>query len=283
MKPRLKRYLATVGDLPTVPAVAAEVMQLVEDPGTSVDELRHAIERDPAIAARILKVSNSSLYGFSRQVDTLGHAISLLGFRTVRNLVLSASLKGSFKRFGLTQKLLWEHAMLAGATALKLAHYGPVDLEREEAFTIGLLHDLGKVAFDNCSPAEYAKVLAHVYNDGMAFVEAERALFGFDHAELGAEVAAKWKLSKRLEAAIRHHHEPESLARLPELDARYTALASVTTAVCTRLGAGRRAPVEEIDLARLPAWSFLGLEETDVEPILELATSQIKEAAALTT
>ncbi len=282
MNTKLSRYLNKVGDLPTVPMVAQKVMQLVENPETSVDDLKRVIETDPAIASRILKVANSSLYGFSRSIETLAHAISLLGFRTVRSLVMAASLNQSFRHFGLTEKLLWEHAIVASTVSGALGEYGGIGIPREEAFTVGLLHDLGKIALSNCSHDEYDDVIRTTYNDGRSFADVEREVFGFDHAEIGAQVARKWKLPGNLEAAIRYHHEPESLAKLTPEEGRMTALATVTTSLCTRLGVGRRGPIEEIDVPAMPAWSYLGLKDSDWEEVWALTQEQHEHSAGFT-
>jgi putative nucleotidyltransferase with HDIG domain len=281
MESKLSQFVNRIGDLPSVPVIAGTVIALVEDPNASADDLRAVVERDPALAARVLKVANSSLFGFSRRIETLRHAIALLGFRTVKNLVMGASMKEVFKRFGLTERLLWEHATRAGAVAAMLTEHPAIDVEREEAFVIGLLHDLGKIAINNSAPDEYSRVVAQVYNEGVGFVEAEREIFGFDHAEVGALVAAKWKLPPRLETAIRLHHSPEALPGLPIEDRRLTALATVTTALCTRLGVGRRAPVEGFDPRSLPAWSALGLSDEDLDPLLGLTSSIVKESEEL--
>lgn len=282
MNAKLNRYLNRVGDLPTVPMVASKVMQIVEQPEASVDDLKAVIESDPAIAGRILKVANSSLYGFSRSIETLGHAISLLGFRTVRSLVMAASLNQSFKHFGLTEKLLWEHAIVASTVAAALGEYGSVGVSRDEGFTVGLLHDLGKIALSNCSHDEYDRVIRTTYNEGRSFAEVEREVFGFDHAEIGAQVARKWKLSAGLEAAIGYHHDPAALANLPPEAARLTALATVSTSLCTRLGIGRRGAVDSLDVPALPAWSYLGLKDADWEPVWELTRTQHEHSAGLT-
>ena len=281
MEPRVQQFVNRIGDLPSVPAIAATVIALVEDPNASAEDLRAVIERDPALAARILKVANSSLFGFSRRIETLRHAIALLGFRTVKNLVLGASMKEVFKRFGLTERLLWEHATRAGAVAARLSEHPGVDVDREEAFTVGLLHDLGKIALNNAAPEEYSRVVARVYNDGVGFVVAEREIFGFDHAELGALVAEKWRLPPRLETAIRLHHTPEALDTLPLEDRRLTALATVTTCICTRIGVGRREPIQALDPRSHPAWAALGLGDDDLEGVLEMATLVVKETEGL--
>lgn len=284
MSDRLKPFLAVVGDLPGIPIVASKVMVAAADPATGADDLREIIECDPALAARILKVANSSLYSFSRSIETLRHAIALLGFRTVENMVMAASLKDTFKNFGLSERLLWEHATLSGAVAARLSSYGPIDVDRESAFTAGLLHDLGKVALANTARERYQAVIARTYNDGVAFHEAEREEFGFDHAELGALVAEKWKLPEALVLAIRHHHdEPDAYPPGAVEQGRLIALTSVVTLGCTRLGFGRRGPIDEIDVSACPAWSFLGLGTSDLEPVLDRISDEAKNAEGLFT
>ena len=281
MNSRIQKYIATVGELPSVPAVASAVLTVAGDPNSSADDLRAVVNRDPALAARILKIANSSLYSFSRKIETVQHAIALLGFRTVTNISLAASLREVFAHFGLAEKLLWEHSTLAGAVAARLSDYGPIDVDREEAFTAGLLHDLGKIALNNSSRKKYMGVLEHVYNDGMSFLDAEQKVFGFDHAELGACIAQKWKLPSSLEIAIRYHHDGSALDRLSPSDRNLTALTNLTTACCTRLGVGRRAPIEELDISQLWSFEALGLGAEDVEPILDLANEEVKQADGL--
>ncbi len=279
MNATLKKFLDKTGDLPAVPSVAAEVMERVESPDTSVEDIKNIIERDPGIAARVLKVANSSLYGFSREIETLSHAITLLGFRTVRTLVMAMSMNQAFKHFGLAEKLLWEHSVMAGAVGGGIATYGGVGLQPDEGFTVGILHDVGKIALSNACHDEYGKVIARVYNEGISFVEAEREAFGFDHAEIGACIAEKWKLPHILEVAIGCHHSPEKLSELSPEEAKLTALATVSTACCTRFGVGRRGPVNDLDPTALPAWGVLGLKPEDGEPVLELAAERIEQAS----
>ena len=273
MNADLKRFIHTIGDLPAMPDVAASVMETVENQNASAEELRLVIEQDPALAVRILKVANSSLYGFSREIQTLTHAIALLGFRAVSSLVLAASMRKVFKRFGLADQLLWEHATVSGSVASQIARYGKVGVDPEEAFVAGLLHDLGKIALHNAERETYQRVIERVYNEGISFVEAERDAFGFDHAELGALVIAKWKLSTRLEGAVRHHHA-ESFDGIERDIARLSALVAVTTRCVTRLGIGRRAGVAAIDPSAMQAWRYIGLEPQDLDPILELVADQ---------
>jgi len=282
MDQELAHALATIGEIPPIPEVASRVMTAVSEPSTSADDLRQIIEIDPSIAARILRVANSSMYGFRRRVDTLRHAITLLGFRSVESTVLAASLRDVFQNFGLGEKLLWEHSTLTGVVAGKLATYGEIDIDRETAFTAGLLHDIGKVALSNVYRKRYALVMNRTYNEGVSFVEAEREEFGFDHTVLGSHVAETWQLPAALVSTIRHHHQPLSrYAEHPTEHDPLIALTSVATRVCTRLGLGRRGPIEDVDVTTAPGWELLGLTHDDVDPVLELAEEEAKDAEGL--
>ena len=204
---KLDHYLeASAGDLPTMPALASQVLRAVDNPDNSIEDIRQLIDQDAALAARILKISNSALYGFPSEIQSLSHAISLLGTMTVRNLVLAASMKETYKRFGLMEKLLWQHSSLAGPVAAMLAEYRQVGADPDVAFTAGLLHHVGKTALANSHRDEYERVMMIVYNESRSFVEVENEIFGFSHAELGAAVVERWGLPATLAQTIRHHH-----------------------------------------------------------------------------
>ncbi len=280
---KLDTYLkASEGDLPTMPAVAGQVVQAVDNPDSSIDDIRALIEQDAAIAARILKISNSALYGFPSEIQSLSHAISLLGTMTVRNLVLAASMKDTYKRFGLMEKLLWQHSSLAGPVAAMLAQYRGIALDPDIAFTAGLMHHIGKTALANSHRSEYEQVMSTVYNEGRSFTEVENEIFGFSHAELGAAVVQQWGLPDTLVLTIQHHHSPGMLAELDDEVARMCALTTVTSLCLSKLGVGRSRPIDDLDVSMLPAWSFLDLTEADVEPILGACADRIKESQAIT-
>jgi len=121
MNKELEVMIMNAGDLPTIPIVATKVMQLIESERASADEIAKVVASDPAVAARVLKISNSSFYGCQRQIQTLSHAIMVLGFSTLKSLVVAASVKQVYKPYGLTEKMLWEHSFGAGLAARIIA------------------------------------------------------------------------------------------------------------------------------------------------------------------
>ena len=277
----LDNYFANASeDLPTVPAVATRVIDALDDPDTGVEEVRELIERDPSLTARILKVSNSSMYGFPMEIQGLGHAMSLVGARSVRNLVMAVAMRETYSVFGPLEQMLWEHSMAAGPVAAALSTEFANDVDPDEAFSVGLLHDVGKTALANSHHDEYEEIVSRATESAEGFSAIERETFGFDHAELGALVVEGWGFPPRAVSVIRHHHDPGALETLPAPEAQLTAIVSVSTACLTRLGAGRPAPVEGIDISELPAWRFLGLDSSKVESTLEICAERIEAARA---
>lgn len=282
MSEDLDKYLeAAADDLPVMPTIASDIVKAADNPDSSISEIKDLIEQDSAIAAKLLKMSNSALYGFPSAINSISHAISLLGTRTVRNIVLAISLKKSFRRFGLMEKLLWQHSTLSGPVADRLARMPQLSIDADEAFTAGLLHHIGKTALANSHPDEYEAVIQRVYNERIGFIEAETDHFGFNHSQLGGAIAGLWNLPDSLVAVISNHHDGGALASMPEDEARLTALITITSTCLTKLGIGRSAPVDEIDPMVLPAWSFLDLGEDDLDPVLNACAEQVKAAQEL--
>ncbi len=278
----LDKYLQSCADdLPVMPTIASDIVKSVDNPDSSISDIKDLIEQDSAIAAKLLKMSNSALYGFPSAITSIAHAISLLGTRTVRNIVLAISLKKSFRRFGLMEKLLWQHSTLSGPVAGRLAKLPQITADADEAFTAGLLHHIGKTALANSHPDEYEQVIQRVYNEKIGFIDAETDQFGFNHSELGGAIATQWNLPESLVSVISSHHNAGALASLPEEIARLTALTTITSTCLTKLGIGRSGPVDEIDPSALPAWAFLDLGDDDIDPILQACADQAKAAQEL--
>ncbi|MEM7410905.1 MAG: HDOD domain-containing protein [Myxococcota bacterium] len=267
------------GDLPTIPKIASEVIEAIEDPEATLDDVRVLIEQDAALSARVLKVSNSSLYSFATEIRGLEQALSLLGSRTVKNLIMASAMRAAYAEFGTMEQLLWTHSAAAGPVCSALAkQVGGVD--QDEAFTAGLLHDIGKAALANSHREEYESVVTRVREENARFSVAEREQFGFDHTELGAEVARRWELPESLVAVIAHHHDPEP-PDAPAAVVRLTALVSVTTACLSRLGSGRHTPIEALDPTQIWGWEALALDPAQLDDILAMCEERIEASQSL--
>jgi len=185
----------------------------VENPKTSASEISKVLSRDPVLAAKILSVVNSAYYGFPRKISTISHAIMILGFNDIKNMALSVSVFDAFKgrqREGLDLEEFWKHSIGVGVCARQLGKRVKYP-EAEEAFIAGLLHDIGKIAFQKYMSTEYKDIVQYAVDNNIWITESERrSLEGDDHTSMGGLVAEKWKLPSKLINAITDHHDPVS-------------------------------------------------------------------------
>ena len=208
----VREKLAKCADLPSMPAVAIQILDLCQRDEPDMDAIAKLIGSDPALSAKILRLTNSPMFGLKCQVRTVSHAICLLGLSAVRPLALSFSLvKGLQTRDKKALTWFWKRSLLSAVAARELATATSYRLG-EEAFLGALLQDIGILALRQLASADYL-TLARPGICHSALAEGERALFGEDHASLGAWLGERWKLPPSLCAAIASSHTPE---RLPE-------------------------------------------------------------------
>ena len=208
----VQKLIEDTNDLPVMPAPILRVMHLAGEPNSSASQLAEAICAEPSLAGRVLRFANSAYYGMAGQVTTIQGAVVLLGIRTVRNLAMVAA---SHAWFGAEddnpiQKGLWDHAIGVAAASDAIATLRAPELANE-AFCSGLLHDLGKSVLAIRLGDKFKVILEKAAAQNLPPFEVEKTLLGFDHAEIGQALAAKWNLPQRLQEPLRYHHEPNLL------------------------------------------------------------------------
>ncbi len=267
MSTDFQTVVRSIRDLPPVPAVATKVLELLGDPNVNYSKLGEAISSDPAVSARLLKVANSAFYSMKRQIKTLDHAIAIVGERTLRSLVLAASLEGMNKSYGLLEKMLWEDSIgCAIGSRILAGKFKSAD--PEEAFLAGLFRHLGKVVMNYSDAESYRALVEAVYSGEGSYLELEGKYFPYAHAVVGAAVLDKWKFSRTL-VMVALHHDDMSISEEDEEEhdglAPMVATVNMADQVCARLGIGQREPNEEIDVVNCPGAKALELSEEDVQ------------------
>ncbi len=227
----LKRVTEEMVALPTLPLVASRLLEAVADPETSSVEVARILSLDPALTARTLKLANSDFYGFPRKVGSVDLAVVVLGADTIRDLVLSAAVFQSLDPTGCELTGLWNHSMACGVAARALAERLRYRLAGE-AYAVGVLHDIGKVALRQSFPGRFDAVLALVRAQGVPMEEAERNILGADHAEIGGWLAERWGLPADMVEAIACHHSPERAGLNPDL----AAIVHIANSLAERTG-----------------------------------------------
>jgi len=244
----LKNIVMAAGDLPTIPTVAKKVVKALSNPNTNINDLNKIISTDQALAARILKIANSAMYYCQREIKNLGMAMSRIGFASLKSIVLAVSTKEIYKHFGEAERLLWEHSVgvsIASQTvAQAIGGFKPDDI-----FTGGLMHDIGKTLLNNKDPKKYGQVFKNVHEGGKSFIEAEKELYDFTHAEVGSLLINKWNMPAILTSVIRIHHDLDSQEQIPEAELKTAAVINLADLICGKLGIGYKQPVNGFNLA----------------------------------
>lgn len=218
----LDEAIAQLHQLPAIPTVVQDVVASFNNANVDIDDLAQKISRDQALTAKVLRVANSSFYGFSRRIASLHDAVVVMGLAGVRSLVLSAGLMHAFDQKsggGLNRVEYWKRSFRVATYAKAVAKC--LKQPPEVAFIAGMLHDIGQLVLDTCLPDLYAQAVVYAEAEGCDLIAAEEATLGFHHGALGAEVARRWNFPPVIEQAIRNCRS--------QCDA---ALAPLSVAVC---------------------------------------------------
>jgi len=261
-----RRLVARVEDLPTLPRTVLRITELINDPRAAAKDLARIITDDQVLTARLLKLVNSSFYGFSQKVSTVTGAIVLIGFDAIRNLLLTTSVFDLFPsrspRSRREQELLWDHSLACAVGAKAIG--GALRHEKlEELFVAGLLHDIGKIVEMTLLPAEFERITAAVRGRGLLASAAESEVLGCTHADIGRLLAERWNLPAKLANVIALHHAPLEAGAFTT-EASVVHLADILARALS-IGSGADEKVPPLDHA---AWEILRLRPEALDEIL---------------
>jgi putative nucleotidyltransferase with HDIG domain len=216
MSPTLDDLIKHVRDLPSLPAVITELLATMDQPDVDAGLLVKKIALDHDLTAKTLRLANSSFYGMPSQVATIGQAISVLGFRSIRTLLTACSVTAAFPRTtppGFDFQAFWRHSVATAVCAQRLARL--VKVNTDTAFTAGLMHDIGVLVLASGYAERYRDVLAYQREHDCYLREAEQAVLGVDHAVIGSALLAHWKFPLEMQHAVMNHHTSEAAGMRP--------------------------------------------------------------------
>lgn len=274
----LVELLERCEEISTLPQVALRVMHVASDPESGAADLRQVVESDPALSARVLRMVNSAAFGLSATCGSLHQAISYLGFNQIRNLAITASVSETFK---LEQKIgsyerqtLWRHLVAVGICARMvgmrsgLANY-------EDGFLCGLLHDVGIILMDQLVHPQFRQFHQQI-DPHRDLTEQEHEFFGFDHAQLGCEMARSWGFAEATRAAIRWHHASQEYQGPGAEIVRCVEVANI---ICTIKGITSCG--QKLVKPNSAAFQALGLEKEDILVLAEDLDAEIVQSERL--
>lgn len=281
-KKSIRHKISRIQQTATLPTLVQRILQVSKDPRSSASNLGQVIKQDQSLTAKILKIVNSAYYGLYRKVGNVDHAIVILGFDEIRNISLAACLIHFHRGPGssrFNRNKFWSHSLCTAYVARALSSLRP-ELNTEDAFVVGLLHDYGKVILHQYFNKIFEEILNAAAEREMPLYKISTEMLDIDHAEIGGIIAENWKLPIHLVKAIQFHHMPQSAYR-HEYNIH---LAHLANAMCHKYGfgdSGNPVPDEpyqgslevfgfgEDEHEKL--WKSLNVDLSTVEDILELS------------
>lgn len=252
-----------IGDnlkLVSLPEIVAKINQLLNDPNSSAADIAHLVGQDPVLTARLLKLVNSPFYNFPSQVDTLSMAVTILGTRQLRDLVIATTVVNHFKdtdhNFDLEK--FWCHSIATGLAARTIALAQNIP-NSERLFISGLLHDIGKMIMALLLPKETESLNRVNENTSIKIENPEEQIFGFTHGQLANELLASWHFPESISQPIHHHH---TLACDEEFKVD-TAIIHIANVIANNI----QAPISTDDdtILKMEALVTLGIDQATVE------------------
>lgn len=276
--PGPKELVASTPDLASLPDVYLRLRKIIDDPDSSMAEVTGVISSDPALCARLLRITNSAFFGFTSKIETISRSINIIGSQQLHDLVLATVVMSKFN--GITSEVMdmrtfWNNSIYCGVVSRLLAIRCHM-LDSERLFVEGLLRDIGHQVIYMGLPGLAQEAHERAYQENIEIFRAERELMGFDYAQIGAILMNNWQLPVALQVSVRHHPEPSKTQDFL-LEASIVHIASlITTALKSQESVHywmqRIEPV---------AWKVTGLTWEQIEPVIKEAEQHVSEMTGL--
>jgi len=275
----LQTLMKEIKNLKPIPAVTNQLLAVVDNPDSSMEDIANVIQYDPAITASVLKICNAAYFGLRNPAESIKDAVNMLGTDQVIELVLLKSgakaLCGKQEGYGLENGDMWRYSVSSAVIAKQLASTFSLK-NKNTIFTSALIKDIGKTILESRVSDSAEKIRGLVQNKGQSFREAEKKILGIDHAELGAIIAKTWNFSPRMIKIIRNHH----LADEKMIKDKEVAIVYLSDCICMMMGQG----VGSDGLSyrfKASAMKELGVSANDVSMIIAEFATNMKDVEEL--
>jgi HD-like signal output (HDOD) protein len=279
--PSIAEVVKGIDEVSTLPRVMQRILDIVSDPNSGAGDLQDILQTDPALTAKLLRVVNSTYYGLREKVGNVKRAVVFLGFKTVKNIAVAASVcdlfqsDESIKSYSRNQ--LWRHCVAVAVCSRSIALRAGLNIT-EEVFTMGIMHDIGIIIEDQYVHDAFVQCVESPAFDESGLVEAEQRHLGFHHGRLGSQVALSWGIAPDIAKPMAYHHDPSASPEQHSLGAAILYLADVLCAA-KKIGF---APCPHIEKSQMNyALDILGFNRDDVSLILKDMTAEVEKAHEL--
>ena len=268
-----KGKILAVKDLPTLPVALEKISKLLEDENSSPEQVAKVISKDQVLSAKVLKMVNSPIYGFPRRINTIQHAIVLLGLNVIRGIIISTSV---FEIMNKSMVGLWEHSVGCAIGCKILAR--EIGFKEPEEFAVaGLLHDIGKVVVTVQLPEIKDNIETLIQTEDLNYFEAEKREMGFSHDRVNAWLADHWNLPLTTREGIAYHHRPHSAQYYP--DFAYIVHIGDFLVRLMEMGSGGD---DHISYLQEQALNRFGLDFERLEKVLDAYVEELMEVSEMT-
>jgi diguanylate cyclase (GGDEF)-like protein len=278
MNEQLLEKIRNCPNLPSLPAIAVQVLELAQKSDADITEIARIISKDPALSSKILRTVNSSFYGRSQHVSTISHALVILGLQSVKTLVLGFSLVTNLstsKSRGFKHIIYWKRSICAATAARTIAARAGV-VQQEEAFLAALLMDIGMLVLDQLLGEDYSRIHETIRSHA-ELPAAENAALQVTHADVAGYLAQQWKLPPLLTTPVQYHHDPEKVSD-PHVR-KLTELINLGGR-CADVFVDEQAAQSIADVRKL-FLQYVNLNEADADVLMGEIGSRTKEVASL--
>ncbi len=282
LPPEVHRKVNRIESLATLPNIAAEILDLIRSPASNMREIARVIEKDPSVTSKIIKVSNSPLWGFSGRIDNVQRALILLGLKQVSNIVIAVSLYSTFAKLkpnpDFDREKFWLHSAGTGQIARTFSRKLALNYHGED-FVAALIHDIGKMVLDQFFSNKFRYILSKSKEMGRPVIELEREELGCTHADVGGWLLEHWNFPASIHSSVRFHHCPEQATTARDL----AAVVHLSDSLCELWGVGFDHDLQKFSIKDNAAWKILsefhpGLYELDMEKFTFELNSEMEKA-----
>jgi len=270
---KIESVIQDIHHLPTLPVIYSRLKKLLADPRSTAKEIGAMLEEDQALTTRILKIVNSALFSFPKRISSVPHAVVILGIKEIKHITLAASVVDLFPEVGSTynfnHKAFWEHSLAVAACSRIIAKkVGIMKVkDPEEAFTAGLIHDIGKLISDQFMHDTFIKVLKTTAEEQIPYIQAEEKNIGFTHQDIGRFLAEKWNLPLPFIEIISYHNTP-ILKNIDGTIFVLLAIVHLANILAKALNIGFSGDPFVTPLDEL-CWKALGINENQIQLIMD--------------
>ncbi len=277
----LQKIVDGIKDLPTLPTIIMKVVEIINNPKSSVRDIKSIIENDYVQTVRVLRLANSSYYGFPQKISTITTAIVLLGFNEIKNLLLSSSVYDLFTSHSNVKKYFFDHLKfldhsIGVAIAARLIAEAVRYEEPEELFVGGLLHDIGRVVQKQFLSEDFEKLMLNVIKTDSLIYKKEKRILGYTHTEVGMLLAKKWKMTEKIINIIAYHHRP----LLSTSFVKEAAIVNLADILIRALGIGSGGD-NQIPIIETDVYKIVGLPVEQLESVMNMIEQRFKETKEL--